>query len=368
MIPGIPTQTLFNPQENYPPGVLRSALIQLPGSGDTLDIQFFPECQEIVFATDNRTSDTVSLREERLKKWNCSRTTRGDDSWSLDEISSEKKKWKDGNLQVEWDRDKCEMLKDDIAKIEEILEWQERDLRDMEVGADELLQRVPDNEEMDEWLDAHTFTEEEEEFFENEIASMNLHHLRASSGPPTDDYYMRVSYDKDTGLPTEGGQCWRTEEWCPGSGRLSLISLPEDYGRFSSFNEDFVEFGIQWPDHIKEKVERASWDRRFSGLKSCGGWMEDEADNEGRFVANGLVQKVARGLEGLEKGAVIRTEYGDCDLQHEEVMKHELAEGMEIKILCKDNDILKDWAKPIKCLKVLLAGEGSCKEVAMYKM
>ena len=199
---------------------------------------------------------------------------------------------------------------------------------------------------------------------------MNLHHLRASSGPPTDEYLMNVSYDINTGLPDKNKRsgCWRTEEWCPGSGRLSLISLPEDYGRFSTFNEDFVEFGIQWPDHIKEKVERASWDRRFSGLKSCGGWMEDEADNEGRFVANGLVQKVARGLEGLEKGAVIRTEYGDCDLQHEEVLKHKLTEGEEIKILCKDNDILKDWAKPIKCLKVLLAGEGSCKEVAMYKM
>jgi len=100
-------------------------------------------------------------------------------------------------------------------------------------------------------------------------------------------------------------------------------------------------------------------------LKSCGGWIEDEADNEGRFVANGLVKKVGR---ELAKGAIIRTQYGDCDLQHEEVVKHELAEGMEIKILCKDNDILKDWAKPIKCLKVLLTGEGSCKEVAMYKM
>jgi hypothetical protein len=367
MIPGIPTQTLFNPLENYPPGVLRSAVIQLPGSGDTLDIQFFPECQEIVFAMDNRTSNTLSLREERLKKWNCSRTTRRDDSWSLDEISSEKTKWKEGKLQVEWDRDKCEMLKDDIAKIEEILEWQERDLRDMELEADELLQRLPENEEMDEWVNTHTFTEEEEEFFEKEIMEMNLHHLRASSGPPTDEYLMNVSYDINTGLPDKNKRsgCWREEEWCPESGRLSLISLPEDYGVFSSFNKDFVEFGIQWPDHIKEKTGGECEDRRFSGLKSCGGWIEDEADNEGRFVANGLVQKVAR---GLEKGAVIRTEYGDCDLQHEEFVKFGLTEGEEIKILCKDNDILKDWAKPIKCLKVLLAGEGSCKEVAMYKM
>ena len=89
MIPGIPTQTLFNPLENYPPGVLRSVTIQLPGTGETLEIQFFPECQEIAFAMDNRTPDK-SVRDERMRRWNCSRIDRDVDSWSLDEISSEK--------------------------------------------------------------------------------------------------------------------------------------------------------------------------------------------------------------------------------------------------------------------------------------
>lgn len=355
MIPGIPTQTLFNPQENYPPGVLRSAVIQLPGSGDTLDIQFFPECQEVVFATDNRTSDTVSLREERLKKWNCSRTTRGDDSWSLDEISSEKTKWKDGNLQVEWDRDKCEMLKDDIAKIEEILDWQERDLRDMDVGADELLQRVPDNEEMDEWLDAHTFTEEEEAFFENEIASMNLHHLRASSGPPTDDYYMRVSYDKDTGLPTEGGQCWRTEEWCPEMGRMELMRVPENYGCFSTFNPHYKPFGIQWPEKVAEKTEEECYDRRFSGLQSCGRWMQWIMDNDGRFVANGVVkEKVPFSINSLLWGCIVETEYGLCILPEHRCRGLQI--GDKIKILCRDNDMGENEDIPIRSSKIIAKG------------
>lgn len=187
--PGIPTQTLFDPKENYPPGVLRSATIKLPETGEFLDIQFFPECQEIVFAMDNRTSDTSSLRDERMGRWNCSRIDRAEDSWSLDEISSEKTKWKNKKLMVEWDRDKCQLLKDDIAKIEEILGWQEKDLLDMHLEDEQAAWESEDGtlgacgepefeKEEDEWVKNHTFTEEEEEFFEKEISDMNLHNLR----------------------------------------------------------------------------------------------------------------------------------------------------------------------------------------------
>ena len=249
MIPGIPTQTLFNPQENYPPGVLRSVVIQLPDSGDTLDIQFFPECQEIVFAMDNRTSDTISLREEKMKKWNCSRIDRAVDSWCLDEISSEKTRWERGQLMVEWDRDKCKLLKEDIAKIEEMskdyFEFWMRDYEHFGLWYAtqmflEFQHEHPgfENEE-DEWVNAHTFTEEEENFFEKEITDMNLHHLRASMGPPTGEYLMNVSYDTTTGKPDDNKRsgCWRKEDWCPELGRLSLISVPEDYGCFSTFKK-----------------------------------------------------------------------------------------------------------------------------------
>jgi len=192
--PGIPTQTLFDPKENYPPGVLRSVTIQLPGTGEFLDIKFFPECQEIVFAMDNRTSDTSSLRDKRMIQWNCSRIDRAEDSWSLDEISSEKTKWKNGMLQVERDRNKCQLLKNDIAKIEEILGWQEKDLQDMYLEDEQVAWESEDGtvgawdepefeKEKDEWVKNHTFTEEEEEFFEKDISDMNLHHLRYPSGP-----------------------------------------------------------------------------------------------------------------------------------------------------------------------------------------
>jgi len=166
--PGIPTQTLFDPKENYPPGVLRSATVQLPGTGEFLDIQFFPECQEIVFAIDNRTSDTPSLRGERMRRWNCSRIDRAKNSWSLDEISSEKTKWKNKKLMVEWDRDKCQLLKDDIAKIEGMLKWQADDIKNVCYENEVITHEI--DEEMNMWLNINSFTQEEEEFFEKEIS------------------------------------------------------------------------------------------------------------------------------------------------------------------------------------------------------
>jgi len=365
-IPGIPTQTLFDPKENYPPGVLRSFTIQLPGTGEFLDIQFFPECQEIVFAMDNRTSNTVSLREERMKKWNCSRIDRAEDSWSLDEISSEKTKWKNRKLQVEWDRSKCQMMKDDIAKIDEMSkdyfdfwmrDYEHFDLWYVTRMFIDFQHEYPGFEdEEDSWINIHTFTDEEIEFFEKEITDMNRHHLRASAGPPTGEYWMNVSYDSKTGFPDKNKRCgcWRYEDWCPELGRMSLISVPEDNGCFSTFNKDYIPFGIQWPEEIQEKTEGECGEKRFSGLKSCGSWMESEMDNEGRFVANGIVEK---------KGLVV-TEYGNCFLQDFYIRKNNLKIGDEVKVLCKDNDVLTDWAMPIKCAKVIRSGSGACEEFA----
>jgi hypothetical protein len=359
VVPGIPTQTLFDPKENYPPGVLRSVTVQVPGTGEFLDIQFFPECQEIVFAVDNRTSDTSSLRDKRMGWWNCSRIDRAEDSWSLDEISSEKTKWKNGKLQVERDRNKCQLLKDDIAKIEEMLKWQAEDLKNVcyekEVNTHEI------DEDMETWLNIHSFTEEEEEFFEKEIIDMNLHHLRSSSGPPTGYYYMNVNYNSNSGLP-EKRACWRTEEWCPELGRLELMRVPEDYGCFSTFNPKFKPFGIQWPCEIVDKTEGECNEKRFSGLQSCGSWMEWMIDNEGRFVANGIVKKfIPFRVNNPLWGCIVKSEYGDCIVPEYLVTKNKLKVGDEVKLLCRDND---RGSVPLKCSKVIKSGPGSCDEFA----
>ena len=159
--PGIPTQTLFNPKENYPPGVLRDVTLDLPNLACQLRIKFFPECQEIVFAMQNRTPNPHEL--ELAYQCGVAKNDRAEDSWSLDEISSEKTKWKNKKLMVEWDRNKCQLLKNDIVKIEEMLKWQAEDLKNMcyenEVNTHDM------NEEMDAWLNIHSFTPEEEEFF-----------------------------------------------------------------------------------------------------------------------------------------------------------------------------------------------------------
>jgi len=370
MIPGIPTQTLFDPLENYPPGVLRSVEIQLPGTGEILNVQFFPECQEIVFAMDNRTPGK-SVRDERMRRWNCSRIDRDVDSWSLDEISSEKTKWKNRKLQVEWDRNKCELMKGDIAKIEEMSkDYFEFWMRDYEhfglwYATQMFMEFHHDHpgfeKEEDEWVNTHTFTEEEQEFFEKEIAEMNLHHLRASAGPPTGEYYMQVLYENMTGFPYKFIRVWRYEDWCPEEGRLSLAVKSEMNGCFSTFNKEFIPFGIQWPEEIKEKTEGECGEKRFSGLKSCGSWMENELDNEGRYVANGFVKKVGK---GNCFGCIVTTEYGECIVNHEHVLKHDLKEGEEVKLLCSDNDSHWEGCTPIKCLKVLMKGSGVHKEFA----
>jgi len=338
MIAGVPSQTLFDPVENYPPGVLREVVVW--AGTDVLYAKFYPECHEVTFAIDNRTSDSVELMNKRYSSSYefLGSINRAEESWSLDEISSEKTKWRKGKLMVEWDKDKCEMMKRDIKKITEMLEWQEKDLRNMEEEAERLLQRLPENEEIDEWLKVHTFTEEEEDFFEIEIADMNLHRLRASAGPPTGKYLMNLNYDRKTGRPIQGRKCWVTEYWCPEMGRLSLTSKPESYECFSTFNEDFVHFGIQWPKEIQGKTEGKCGQKRFSCLKSCGRWMEQMMDNEGRFVANGYVFSIGK------HAMTILTEYGYCT-----VGLFDVNVGDEVKLLCKDNR----GFPPIRCMKII---------------
>ena len=361
--------TLFDPSKNYPRGILREIEVSFLGRNYT--VMFFPECHEVLFAHRHRWADSAKCDYENFQLKLKAKVNIHLDSWNLDDISSMKT---DGTILPEdyW-------KDDDIGKIEEMLMWQDEDLQRLNdvvlPSSTESFVEIVEmeyreyGEEMEEWVNTHTFTEEEEEFFDKEITDMNLHYLRASAGPPTDEYLMNVNYETKTGLPDKNKRtgCWRKEEWCPELGRLSLISLPEDYGTFSTFNPKFKPFGIQWPARIQEKTEGECGEKRFSGLKSCGTWMEWTIDNEGRFVANGIV-KLVGGKNSY--GCIVSTEYGDSMVQHEDLLKHQdlcnciLKEGDEVKLLCKDNDVLQDWTTPIRGIKIIRSGPGACEEFA----
>tara|TARA_B100000900_G_scaffold412980_1_gene435886 strand:+ start:1027 stop:2436 length:1410 start_codon:yes stop_codon:yes gene_type:complete len=88
-------------------------------------------------------------------------------------------------------------------------------------------------------------------------------------------------------------------------------------------------------DLEKWKLDDVNGLKRFSGLKSCGGWMEDELDNEGRFVCDGVVTFVCRDL--LQSWyAVIKTKYGNC-YAGTIASSFKMPVGEKVKILCKDH-------------------------------
>lgn len=100
-------------------------------------------------------------------------------------------------------------------------------------------------------------------------------------------------------------------------------------------------------DLKKWKLDNVDGLKRFSGLKSCGGWMEDELDNEGRFVCDGVVTFVCN---RRPKYTIIKTKYGDCVFDKNTSLKP----GEQVKILCRGNDLTDPWLNhlKIKCTRV----------------
>ena len=110
------------------------------------------------------------------------------------------------------------------------------------------------------------------------------------------------------------------------------------------------------PPHCKDRylgdlenwrLDNVNGLKRFSGLKSCGGWMEDELDNEGRFVCDGVVTFVCN---RRPKYTIIKTKYGDCVFDNNTSLKP----GEDVKILCRGNDLTDPWLNhlKIKCTRV----------------
>ena len=100
-------------------------------------------------------------------------------------------------------------------------------------------------------------------------------------------------------------------------------------------------------DLEKWKLDDVNGLKRFSGLKSCGGWMEDELDNEGRFVCDGVVTFVCN---RRPKYTIIKTKYGECVFDKNTSLKP----GEQVKILCRGNDLTDPWLNhlKIKCTRV----------------
>jgi len=100
-------------------------------------------------------------------------------------------------------------------------------------------------------------------------------------------------------------------------------------------------------DLEKWKLDDVNGLKRLSGLKSCGGWMEDELDNEGRFVCDGVVTFVCN---RRPKYTIIKTKYGECVFDKNTSLKP----GEQVKILCRGNDLTDPWLNhlKIKCTRV----------------
>lgn len=256
------------------------------------------------------------------------------------------------------------------------------------------------------WIEFNIVDDEMDKMFEELEQEIELHTLRARAGPPSGEYYMRTNVAPKTGHPESCWGSWTYEEWCPEMGRTSLISQPENNGAFDSFNKGFFKAPIMWgispkwassyrdrvlpsdtpprlvssvpgirvpkdhpwlrwgngdlkgflPPHCKDrcphdidkwKLDDVNGLKRFSGLKSCGGWMENELDNEGRFVCDGVVTFVCN---REPKYTIIDTKYGECVHNYRAF----LYPGEKVKILCRDNGYTDPWLNHLKiqCTKV----------------
>ena len=212
------------------------------------------------------------------------------------------------------------------------------------------------------WIEFNIVDDEMDKMFEELEQEIELHTLRARAGPPSGEYYMRTNVAPKTGHPESCWGSWTYEEWCPEMGRTSLISQPENNGAFDSFNKGFFKAPIMWgispkwassyrdrvlPSDTPPRLVSSVPGIRFSGLKSCGGWMENELDNEGRFVCDGVVTFVCN---REPKYTIIDTKYGECVHNYRAF----LYPGEKVKILCRDNGYTDPWLNHLKiqCTKV----------------
>ena len=135
--------------------------------------------------------------------------------------------------------------------------------------------------------------------------------------------------------------------------RVLPPDTPEDHLWLRWTNGDRKGF---LPPHCKDRYldDLENWKlddvrsglKRFSSLKHCYSWIEDELDNEGRFVADGVVTFV---FSDNLPYSIIKTKYGNCYGGG-----FKLQVGEKVKILCEDHVSIDPWFShlKIKCIKI----------------
>lgn len=309
--------TAFDPKVNYPRGVLRTVDVVV-GEGiasyGEWSISFFPECSDVIHAQRFRSS--VDCDEEAFKMGLSAYVNASIESWNLDEISdgeaslSESCKLKPRKkFEKMWMRDDIEKIRY-MMEVMEYIEHMEMKEYSLEL-TEKLFEEEPSVEEVLEQIPwAYTTQEEFEKEGDKFFAQTLLHDLRARSGPPSGEYYMCVEKEKHQRVGR-----WEYVRWNPDMGR-----------------KDDGEKLIRW-----------------SGLKSCGGWIEDDMDDEGRFVAYGVVEKIR------DRMAYVRTKYGEAVVPSEIVCKNSdiFILDRPVKMICIDHNVLEDWAPALTCKRVV---------------
>ncbi len=351
--------TAFDPKVNYPRGVLQTVDVVV-GEGiasyGEWSISFFPECSDVIHAQRFRSS--VDCDEEAFKMGLSAYVNASTKSWCLDEISDGEASLSDSCKLKPREKYEKMWMKDDIEKIRymmevmEYIEYMEMKEHSLEMtkklfrehpSVEAILEQIP-------W--AYTTQEDFEEEGDKFFAQTLMHDLRAKSGPPGGEYYMCVERPK--GRKWKEGK-WEYVGWNPALGRTDdearFQGYPEkDYSK--KVNPEWNNSVIYWPKDMKPRGPDSDHLNmfRWSGLRSCGGWIEDDMDSEGRFVAYGVVKKV------LSCGvAYVWTKYGEAVVPSEIVFKNSefFILNRPIKMICIDHNVLEEWAPALTCKKVV---------------
>ena len=351
--------TAFDPKVNYPRGVVRTVDVVV-GEGiasyGEWSISFFPECSDVIHAQRFRSS--VDCDEEAFKMGVSAYVNASSESWNLDEIS-------DGEASLSEScklkpREKYERMwmRDDIEKIRFMMEVMEYiEYMEMKEYSLELTKKLfQENPYVEAILDqipwAFTTQEEFEEEGDKFFAQSLLHDLGARAGPPSGKYYMCV--EKPKGRSWKSGK-WEYIGWSPALGRTDDESRFQGYPEKDISKKILPEWNnsvIRWPEYMKPRGPDSDHLNmfRWSGLQSCGGWIEDDMDNDGRFVAYGVVKKV------LSCGvAYVWTKYGEAVVPSEIVYKNRdlFIRERPVKMICIDHNVLEDWAPALSCKKIV---------------